>query len=140
MSSIQTAESDAEISRCFPVMRQLRPHLSEAAFVPKVRAQQRGGYVLAYLEEGGEVLAAAGFRLIENLVGGKILYVDDLVTLEEHRSRGHGKVLLEWLVAHARREGCSALELDSAVQRFQAHRFYLASRMIISAHHFWLKL
>jgi len=26
------------------------------------------------------------------------------------------------------------------VQRFDAHRFYLASRMIISSHHFRLKL
>lgn len=140
MSSMQIAESEEQISRCFPVMRQLRPHVLEADFVAKVREQQRGGYVLAYLEESGKVFSVAGYRLIENLVSDKLLYVDDLVTLEGHRSHGYGKTIFDWLVQRARQEGCSYLELDSGVQRFHAHRFYLANRMIISAHHFRLKL
>jgi hypothetical protein len=32
------------------------------------------------------------------------------------------------------------VELDSAVQRFDAHPFYLTNRMIISSHHFRLKV
>jgi hypothetical protein len=32
------------------------------------------------------------------------------------------------------------LHLDSGVQRFAAHRFYLARRMDITCHHFALKL
>lgn len=140
MSSIQVADSDEQISRCFPVMQFLRPHLLDGEFVATVRRQQNGGYVLAYLEDGGQVLSVAGFRLIENLVSGKLLYVDDLVTLEEHRSRGFGKAIFDWLVERARQEGCAYLELDSGVQRFRAHRFYLTNRMIISAHHFRLKL
>ena len=140
MTSIRIAESDEHISRCFPVMRQLRPHVPEAGFVNTVRQQNRSGYVLAYLEEEGTVMSVAGFRVIENLVSGRMLYVDDLVTLEEHRSRSHGKAMFDWLVQRARGEGCNYLELDSGVQRFQAHRFYLTNRMIISAHHFVLKL
>jgi len=121
-------------------MRQLRPHVPEAGFVNTVRQQNRSGYVLAYLEEEGTVMSVAGFRVIENLVSGRMLYVDDLVTLEEHRSRSHGKAMFDWLVQRARGEGCNYLELDSGVQRFQAHRFYLTNRMIIAAHHFVLKL
>jgi GNAT superfamily N-acetyltransferase len=140
VTSIRIAESDEHISRCFPVMRQLRPHVPEAGFVNTVRQQNRSGYVLAYLEEDGTVMSVAGFRVIGNLVSGRMLYVDDLVTLEEHRSRSHGKAMFDWLVQRARGEGCNYLELDSGVQRFQAHRFYLTNRMIISAHHFVLKL
>lgn len=32
------------------------------------------------------------------------------------------------------------LELDSGVQRFDAHRFYLVQRMLNTAHHFRLTL
>ena len=64
----------------------------------------------------------------------------DLVSLDGKRSKGHGKTLFDWLASHARQKGCSYLELDSGVQRFDAHRFYLTNRMIISAHHFRLKL
>ena len=67
-------------------------------------------------------------------------YVDDLVTDESERSLGYGGALFDWLVAEARAEGCGKLELDSGVQRFAAHRFYLTKRMIISSHHFSLEL
>lgn len=139
-SAVRLATSDDGIARCFPVMRELRPHLTEAEFVPTVRRQQADGYALAYLEEGREIRALAGFRLLENLVSGPLLYVDDLVTAASERSRGHGKVLLDWITERARSAGCRYLELDSGVQRFHAHRFYMTNRMIISAHHFVLKL
>jgi GNAT superfamily N-acetyltransferase len=86
------------------------------------------------------VQACAGFRILEYLWVGKTLYVDDLITASSARSRGHGHELFEWLEAHAREAGCAELHLDSGVQRFAAHRFYLRERMHIVAHHFALKL
>ena len=53
---------------------------------------------------------------------------------------GYGKTLLDLLTERAREADCQALELDSGVQRFDAHRFYLTNRMIISSHHFRLSL
>lgn len=121
-------------------MQQLRTHLAEGDFVPTVRRQNAGGYQLAYLEDEGEVRAVAGFRVIDNLYSGRMLYVDDLVTDSSVRSRGYGGQMFEWLKQRARGEGCRYLELDSGVQRFDAHRFYLASRMHIASHHFRLEL
>lgn len=140
MPHIQIAQSDAEISRCFPVMVQLRPNLVPEEFVDRVRRQQREGYQLAFLEDGGEVRAVAGFRLIEMLSRGKFMYVDDLVTDADSRSKGYGDALFNWLADYARAALCEALNLDSGVQRFGAHRFYLRKRMNIVAHHFSLKL
>jgi GNAT superfamily N-acetyltransferase len=85
-------------------------------------------------------VAVAGFRLLENLAWSRFLYVDDLVTLASHRSRGHGQQVLEWLIAQAREQRCDELHLDSGVQRFGAHRFYLANRLNITSHHFALRL
>jgi len=137
---IQFAESDEAIARCFAVIKQLRPHLEESEFVPTVRRQQREGYRLLYLEPDARVVAVAGFRIFEKLSVGRSLYVDDLVADENERSKGHGAALLGWLIRHAREERCLALELDSGVQRFAAHRFYFANRMVISSHHFALEL
>ena len=44
--------------------------------------------------------------------------------------------LLDWLAGQAREHQCDVLELDSGVQRFDAHRFYFRERMKISAYHF----
>jgi GNAT superfamily N-acetyltransferase len=134
--SIARAETDAAIARCFPVMQQLRPHLVEADFVARVRRMQGAGFHLAYLEADGVVRAVAGYRYYEKLFSGKNLYVDDLVSDATHRSRGHGRTLLAWLINEARAHGCDQLELDSGVQRADAHRFYFRERLRISAYHF----
>ena len=140
MPHVQHAKTDAEILRCFPVIAELRPHLIEAQFVERVRRQQgESGYQLAFVDDSG-VKSVAGFRIAEFLAWGKILYVDDLISTSADRSKGHGKLLLDWLVARARAAGCTQFHLDSGVQRFDAHRFYLRERMIISAHHFSMVL
>ena len=140
MTRIREAEKREEIARCFDVIRELRPHLEPASFVGQVLRQQAQGYRLAFLEEAGAVQACAGFRISENLAWGKFMYVDDLVTAASVRSRGFGGELFDWLVAQARATGCAQFQLDSGVQRFAAHRFYLAKRMEITSHHFGLKL
>jgi GNAT superfamily N-acetyltransferase len=137
---IRLAQTDEEIAACCPVMRELRPQIPAASFVARVRFQEQTGYLLAGLWEGGDVLAVAGFRIIENLAWGRFLYVDDLVTLAGQRSRGHGKALLAWLTAYARGHGCEQLHLDSGVQRQGAHRFYAREGMELSCHHYQIKL
>lgn len=138
---IVRATTAAEITRVHPVMIELRPqHADERAFVRQVQRQMREGFRLAFLESDGEIRAAAGFRLHELLFSGRTLYVDDLVTREADRSKGFGGELFAWLIEEARREDCRALTLDSGVQRFDAHRFYLMNRMEIASHHFTITL
>jgi GNAT superfamily N-acetyltransferase len=141
MRTIRLAISDADRARAFPVMAQLRPHLSLERFVTQARRQTDAiGWKLVVAEVEGVVVACSGFRVGEWLAWGKALYVDDLVTDASVRSGGHGGALLDWMIAHARDEGCVSFHLDSGVQRFGAHRFYLQKRMDITSHHFALQL
>ena len=138
---IAEAQSAGEIARCFAVMRQLRTHVeNEEKFVEQVQRQRATGFRMAFVEEGERVRAVAGYRVSESLFAGRFCYVDDLVTDEAARSLGYGGALFDWLVAEARAAGCGRLELDSGVQRFAAHRFYLTKRMTITSHHFSLTL
>lgn len=140
MSTIQIAETPAEILACYSVMAQLRPQYTLEEFMPKVQRQMEDGYRLASLSTVGAVQAVAGFRLLENLAWGRFLYVDDLVTQQDSRSQGHGKSLLAWLTEHARRQSCAQLHLDSGAQRKDAHRFYLREGMENAGFHFMTKL
>jgi GNAT superfamily N-acetyltransferase len=137
---IAIADTDAEIDRCFPVMVQLRPNLTAAEFVPRVRRQQQEGYRLVFLEDNGVVRCVAGFRIHGRLHSGRTMYVDDLVTDSAARSQGHGDRLFDWLVQHAREAECLMFSLDSGTHRVDAHRFYLRKRMRISCFHFDLPL
>ena len=117
-------------------MRELRPQLDETTFVSKVRNLEQSGYLLAYLQEHEEIVSVAGFRLGESLAWGRYLYIDDLVTRSNHRSRGFGSRLLSWLTTFAEEQGCDQLHLDSGVQRKDAHRFYQRGGMPVASYHF----
>jgi GNAT superfamily N-acetyltransferase len=141
MLNVKFAETAEDIKRCYPVIAELRTHLKEDQFVARVQhLQSTYAYKLIYLEEEGQIAAAAGFRIFENLAWAKTLYVDDFVTMKEHRRQGHGDNLLEWLIAEARRQQCAQVHLDSAVQRHPAHRLYMSRGLNITSHHFSLSL
>jgi GNAT superfamily N-acetyltransferase len=140
-SRIAIAQTLAEIRRCHAVMRELRPKFTSAQmFVQRVQRQQGQGYLLAFVEADGQIRAVAGYRYLESLFSGKFIYVDDLVTLPSDRSHGFGGQLLDWLVEQARAHDCEQLELDSGVERFDAHRFYFLKRMKIASYHFSIEV
>ncbi len=117
-------------------MALLRPHIQGADFVKLVRQMAMQGYCLAYLTADDTVRAVVGYRIIDMLRTGRILEVDDLVAETSDRSKGYGKQLLDWCYEFARNNHCSAVELDSAVHRADAHRFYFRERMYVLAFHF----
>jgi len=133
---IQLAKQDSEIAACFPVMKELRQDLVLEEFVPKIRALESSGYMLAYLAIAGSPVSVSGFRLGESLAWKRYLYVDDLVTLARERSNGYGSAMLQWLTAFARDQGCATFHLDSGVQRLDAHRFYEREGMQKASFHF----
>jgi GNAT superfamily N-acetyltransferase len=135
--AIVRAQTDEEILATRGVMLELRPNVPAAEYLSTVRRMMAGdGYRLAAVYAGGEVQAVAGYRLMEMLYCGRILYVDDLNTAPGARSRGFGRALMDWLRAEARAHGCGELHLDSGVQRGQAHRFYFREGLTINAYHF----
>jgi GNAT superfamily N-acetyltransferase len=141
-ADVRLAKTEADIRRCFPVMLVLRPHKSdEDAFVTDVlRMQKDFGWRLIFVEDAGEPVAVAGFRVTEFLYSGKTLYVDDLVALESHRGKGFAEALMDWMMQTGRREGCETFSLDSGTHRLGAHRFYHRLKMGIASFHFQRKL
>jgi GNAT superfamily N-acetyltransferase len=136
MRRIAAAIIDADIAACFPVMSQLRPKIAAHEFVTLVKHLAAStGFQLAYLDEEG-IKAVAGYRISEWLAGGRYLEIEDLVTAEGARSRGHGGALFDWLVDEAARRECRQVRLVSHVRRTDAHRFYLRKGMSLEAHYF----
>jgi GNAT superfamily N-acetyltransferase len=138
--SVDVLTDPAAIAASYPIISQLRPHLTAEGYVAAVTRMMASGFRLAAVRDGGRMVAVAGYRVLEGLVGGRYLYVDDLVTDEQARSKGYGKTLLDWLKDQARANGCAELHLDSGVQRHGAHRFYLRERLDISCYHFKIAL
>ena len=133
--------TDEEILATREVMRQLRPTVAADEYLATVRRMmETDGYHLAAISDGQTVRAVAGYRFMEMLYCGKIMYVDDLNTYEGYRSKGYGKELMDWLKGEAKAHGCGQLHLDSGVQRENAHRFYFREGLTINCYHFRVML
>jgi ribosomal protein S18 acetylase RimI-like enzyme len=132
--TLRHAESEGEVLACFPVMAQLRPHLADAAeFAARVARQRNAGYRLLAAWRGETPVALAGYRVVETLVHGRFLYVDDLVTAERERRQRHGARLLDAVMEEGRRLGCRRLVLDTAIDNALGHRFYYRQGLLARA-------
>lgn len=136
MINITTAQTDADILKCWPVLHLLRPHLTEESFLPLIREMMQEGYKLAFIEKDGTAAATIGFRYLRKLYDGKQIYVDDLSTLEAFRGKGYAGMLLDHVFGLAKSGGCDCVTLDSGPTRHDAHRLYLNKGFRISSLHF----
>ncbi|MBD8078696.1 GNAT family N-acetyltransferase [Cellulosimicrobium arenosum] len=147
MRIVELAAGDPRWESALPVLQELRPHLTVELLAQVLADDAPGPRFLAAFESVPDAataapsapavcLGVAGWRVIANTSTGRKLYVDDLVTASGVRSGGVGAALLGELERRARAAGCTVLDLDSGVQRFDAHRFYLRERLSIVSHHF----
>jgi GNAT superfamily N-acetyltransferase len=110
---IRELRADADIAAAYPLMAMLRDRVRPETFVDEVRHQQTQGYQLIGCFDGARLTALAGVRRTHTLSRGEHLFVDDLVTDEAVRGRGHGRALLHWLAQRCLAEGVQRIYLDS---------------------------
>jgi GNAT superfamily N-acetyltransferase len=125
MSVIRELSTEMDWLEAYPVMKQLRTHLSQERFLELTReAMLSEGYKLAALYEEGEIMAVIGFMPMITLYNGKSIWVCDLVTDSSVRSKGYGEKLLNYVETWAKNNGYNIISLSSGLQRLDAHRFY----------------
>ncbi len=119
------AKTKDEIERCHPVMRELRLNLSiEDYWTIYNQAHAADGYEIVAIEDNYKILAVMGYRILHDYVHGKHVYIDDLVTTQEHRSEGLGAQLLDYAENIAREQGCKGLRLCTGIENQRGKQFY----------------
>jgi len=139
MSTLRLSHVDSEqdYQACFHVMHELRPHLTDAAtFIAQARRQAGQGYSLLAAWQGEQVKGLAGYRIQENLLYGRFLYVDDLVAVSDARRHGLGSKLIDALREEAQRQGCAYFVLDTALGNALGQRFYFRQGLLAGGMHF----
>ena len=136
-TQLRHVETTQDFHAAFAVMRELRPHLVDVdAFTAQVERQAHQGYRLLAAWQGTALVGLAGYRLQENLIYGRFLYIDDLVTTARLRSSGVGAALIDGVREVAYRHDCKQLILDTALANALAQRFYFKQGLLSRALHF----
>lgn len=125
MSNFKIANSVSDLEKYFEVMKILRPHVSLESFLTIYKsAHEQDGYeVVGYINED-EVVAVMGYRILYDLVRGKHIYVDDLITMDQFRSKGIGQKFLTYAEEIAKKNHCSVVRLCTGIENLGGIQFY----------------
>ncbi|MER0468563.1 GNAT family N-acetyltransferase [Bacillus cabrialesii subsp. cabrialesii] len=122
MKQLTTKEEWAE---SYPVMSELRTELDKETYLQRLEAcVQKESYLLFALYEDTAIMALCGALPRVSIHKGEHLWIADLVTSAPYRSKGYGKMLLDFAADWAKKAGCGSVSLSSGLQRKDAHRFY----------------
>ncbi|WP_080873841.1 GNAT family N-acetyltransferase [Oceanobacillus timonensis] len=122
---IKELQTQDEITEAFPVIKQLRTHLDEEVYLDLVlEAKEKDRYKMFALIDEGEMVAVTGFKPMITLYYGRFVWVCDLVTNRNKRSKGYGEKLLQYVHEWAQENNYENVALSSGIQRTDAHRFY----------------
>ena len=101
------------------------PGRARAAIADAI-ASERAAVLVALAEDrsGGLLGFCTAYLDLHSVRFGLRCWVEDLAVAPDARSRGIGGTLLDSAREWAAGEGATHLELDSALDRVEAHRFY----------------
>lgn len=124
MLEIQELKSHKEFEEAFQVMGELYQDLDRETYLGFLESMTQDGYRLFALRDASIIVSLAGVGIITNFYYGRHVWVYDLVTRSNARSKGYGRFLMEFIEEFARQENCKFIALLSAIERDDAHRFY----------------
>jgi GNAT superfamily N-acetyltransferase len=122
---IITVQTMLDLEKCFPIIKELRPNLSmENYLFIYEQSHKNDGYELIAIEENEIVIAVMGYRILYDFVRGKHIYIDDLISTEQARSRGLGVELLLYAENVAKELNCNGLRLCTGLDNERGMKFY----------------
>ena len=122
---IKELTTENQWREAFPLVKQLRTHLHEDEYVSLVQSAVNEHHYRIFGVWDGDVLkGVVGFMPMTTLYYGSFIWICDLVTDENARSKGYGKGLLNFVEVYAKEHGFTKVALSSGLQRQDAHRFY----------------
>ena len=113
-----------ELEEAYEVLKELRPELTYDAYEDLVYEMRHQEYKIFGLYHQGQLSTYAGVSVQVNLYYRRHLFIYDLVTKSELRSRVHAQEMLSYLEDYAKVLQCSCLVLASDSITLDAHPFY----------------
>ena len=113
-----------EMLETFSVVKELYPSLTENEYKTELSFMVQHNYSQVVVKDRGECLGVSGVWIGNKLWCGKYLEIDNIVVSEKVRSKGVGKLLLDFLEKKAQALGCNMMALDSYTTNFKAHKFF----------------
>ena len=118
------------------VLTELYPSLSLEQYREELRFMVQHNYSQIAVLEQQVFVGVSGLWLGNKLWCGKYLEIDNIVVSEKTRSKGVGKMMVDFIEKKARELGCNMVALDSYTTNFKAHKFFYNQGFTPKGFHF----
>lgn len=114
----------AEMLNNFGLMQFLYPAFTLEKYESYLNEMVPHNYKQLVIIEDEIRVAVTGFWTGTKLWSGKYIEIDNFIVHPEHRSKGLGKIMTDYIDVKAKEIGCTMIVLDAFTGNFTAHRFY----------------
>ena len=108
----------------FEIITQLYPDISKEKYQNYLQDMIPHNYKQLAVFEGDKCVALTGFWFGTKLWSGKYIEIDNFIVHKDHRMKGLGKIMTDYINQKAQDLGCTMIVLDAFTGNFKAHRFY----------------
>src|ERR1051326_5758570 len=102
---------------------QLSRAVTKVAYRRMLKEMLANGYRMIAAFEKNKCVGIAGFWINTKFYCDKYIEPDNVVIDKNSRSKGVGKLLINWLYDEGKKNGCRTMLLDAYVENLPAHHF-----------------
>jgi GNAT superfamily N-acetyltransferase len=138
--TIKELKAEAEMIAQFNLIKQLNVGLKLADYKRMLKDMLKHNYRMIGVYDKTKCIGISGFWIATKIYSDKYVELDNVVIDEKHRSKGIGKLLCDWILNEAKKQGCKTAMLDAYVENSSGHSFYFREGFIARGFHFIKKL
>lgn len=106
------------------IIQQLYPEITSEKYHSYLLEMIPHNYKQLAIFEHGICIGLTGFWSGIKLWSGKYIEIDNFIVHSDHRRKGVGKIMTDYISNLAEQTDCNIVVLDAYTGNFKAHRFY----------------
>lgn len=131
----------SKINTIIPLMLKLTNNKTpEAVLKQRFAEMVTQNYECAAIYDGEKLIGIAGLWFCTRHYSGRSVELDHVFIDDDYRRKGLGKKFMKCIYDYAVQKGCQASELNTYVQNYPSHKFYMNEGFDILGYHFLKKL
>lgn len=132
---------EKDLNKVVPLVRELGENqVDEALLTSRFKEMLNMNYECFGVYNQGEIIGVFGLWFMTRHYAGKSCEPDHVFIKPQFQNKGLGKQIFEFIFDYARKKGCETSELNSYVQNYKSHKFYMNHGYDIKGYHFLKKL
>lgn len=120
----------------FEMMKHLYSNFTIEKYKSYLEEMIPHNYTQVAVFENDQCLGLTGCWSGTKLWSGKYLEIDNFIVHPEHRKKGIGKMMTDFIDKKAKENECTMIVLDAFTGNFSAHRFYYNQGYVPKGFHF----